>query len=94
MVNAKSLKPIDEAMLHKCFKISKDILIVEQVVSSGSLYDRILEFKEENNYTSKIHFHGFKPGIEITHGSLDEVYKHYKLSNEELLKKINSIFKK
>ena len=94
VVNAKSLKPIDEAMLHKCFKISKDILIVEQVVSSGSLYDRILEFKEENNYTSKIHFHGFKPGIEITHGSLDEVYKHYKLSNEELLKKINSIFKK
>ena len=93
VVNAKSLKPIDEELLHELFKMNKDILLVEQVVSSGSLYDKVLEFKEENNYLSKIHFHGFKPGIEITHGSLDDVYKHYKLSDEELLKKINMVFK-
>lgn len=94
VINAKSLKPIDEALLHEIFKLNLDILIVEQVISSGSLYDKVLEFKEENNYLSKIHFHGFKPGIEITHGSLDDVYKHYKLSDEELLKKMNTVFNK
>lgn len=94
VVNARSLRPIDENMLHELFKKNQNILLVEQVVSSGSLYDRILEFKEENNYTSKVVFHGFKPGIAITHGSLDEVYKHYKLSDDELLKKINKTFEK
>ena len=57
------------------------------------MYHKVLEFKEENNFSSKIHYHGFKPGIEITHGKLDVILKHYKLSNDELLKVINNTFK-
>ena len=93
VVNARSLKPLDEVKLKELFNKNLEILIVEQGVSSGTLYDKVLEFKEENQFTSRIHYHGFKPGIEITHGKLDEILKHYKLSNDELLKVIEQIYK-
>ena len=61
------------------------ILVFEQNVASGTLYSKILEYKEEHGYTNKIFFHGFKPGIEITFGSLDEVYSHYGWSDSEFI---------
>ena len=86
LVNAKSLKPIDENKLKEMFNSNIKILVVEQVVSSGTLYDKILEFKEENDFNSKVIFHGFKPGVSITHGKLEDVYKNYNFSDTELLR--------
>ena len=86
--NARCLKPVDNDMLNKLFSKELPILIVDQNVSSGTLYHKVLEFKEENNYKSKVYYHGFKPGIEITFGSLKDVFENYGLSNDKLKKEI------
>ena len=92
LVNAKSLKPLDLNKLKEIFDSNKKILVIEQVISSGTLYDKILEFKEEKDYTNKVYFHGFKPGVTITHGKLEEVYENYNFSDNELLKVIKEKF--
>ena len=45
----------------------------------------ILEYKEEHGYTNHVFFHGFKPGVEITFGSLDEVYKNYRWDDKSFI---------
>ena len=85
VVNAKSIKPIDEAKLHELFKKNIDIIVVEQNVSSGTLYHKILEFKEENNYKSKVIKHAFNSEVKITHGKMNDVYSHYGFSNDDLV---------
>jgi hypothetical protein len=61
------------------------ILVFEQNISSGTLYSKILEYKEEHGYTNHVFFHGFKPGVEITFGSLDEVYQNYKWDDKSFI---------
>ncbi|RIA64782.1 1-deoxy-D-xylulose-5-phosphate synthase [Anaeroplasma bactoclasticum] len=85
VINARSLKPIDSDALENALATNLPILVFEQNVASGTLYSKILEYKEEHGYTNKIFFHGFKPGIEITFGSLDEVYSHYGWSDSEFI---------
>ena len=85
VVNAKSIKPIDEAKLHELFKKNIDIIVVEQNVSSGTLYHKILEFKEENNYKSKVIKHAFNSEVKITHGKMNDVYSHYGFSSDDLI---------
>ena len=94
VINARSLKPIDINMLNTLFKKNKDILVVEQVVSNGTLYDKILEYKEDNDFTkSKIYKHSFTPDTLITHGKINDVYEAYGFSDSKLLEKIKEVFK-
>ena len=89
VVNAKSIKPIDINMLNKLFDLNLPIMVFEQIISSGSLYDKILEYKENNNFKSKIYKHSFDSDTIITHGKKEDVFKAYGLSNEEILNWIN-----
>ena len=86
--DCKSIKPIDEKALHQIFKNNLPIIIFEQAVSSGTLYHKVLEFKEKYNYNSKIFSHSFDTNVLIPHGSLNDVYEHFGLSDLELLKEI------
>lgn len=92
--NAKSIKPIDYVMLDNIFSNNLPILVVEQVVSSGTLYHKILEYKEEKGYSSKIYKHSFDCDTIIAHGSINDVYEAYDLSDEKILAKINEIIQK
>ncbi len=85
VVNAKSIKPYDENMLNKIFNYNKPIMVFEQIISSGGLYDKILEFKENNNYKSKVYKHSFDSDTIIPHGKKEDVYEAYGLSNDEIL---------
>lgn len=85
VINARSLKPIDINCLNEIFKNKLPILIIEQAVSSGTLYHKILEFKENNNYQSKVYSHAFSSETIIPHGKIEDVYNAYGLSNEKLL---------
>ena len=89
--NAKSIKPIDYIMLDEIFKNNLPILVVEQAVSSGTLFHKILEYKEEKGYTSKVYNHSFSCDTIIPHGSINDVYEAYNLSDGKLLNKINEI---
>ena len=85
VVNAKSIKPVDKVMLDKLFKLGRDIIVIEQVVASGTLYHKILEFKEENNYKSKVIKHAFDSEVKITHGKMSDVYSHYGFADDDLI---------
>lgn len=85
VINARSLKPIDTNKLEDALATNLPIIVFEQNIASGTLYDQILEYKEEHGYTNKIFFHGFKPGARITFGSLEDVYKNYGWSDESFL---------
>ena len=85
VVNAKSIKPVDKNMLNTIFKKELDIVVIEQVVASGTLYHKVLEFKEENNYKSKVIKHTFDSEVKITHGKMKDVYEHYGFGDNDLL---------
>lgn len=86
VVDAKCIKPIDEVLLHKLFKLNADIVVFEQIVASGTLYHKILEFKETNNYKSKVIKHSFDCDAKIPHGKISDIFDHFDLSDEALLK--------
>ena len=93
IINAKCIKPCDNNMLKKMFELNQKIMVFEQVVSAGTLYDKILEYKEENNYTSKIYKHSFNSDTIIPHGKKSDIYKAYGLSDDSILDWINNIIK-
>ena len=84
VINARIIKPLDNDMLNKVFNSFNKILVVEQAISSGSLYHKILEYKEENNFTSKVINHSLKVSDIIPTGSLNDLYDIYGLSDEKL----------
>ena len=91
VINARSIKPIDEEALNKAFSMNKPILVVEQVVASGTLYHQILDFKERNGYLSRVYPHSFTPNELIPHGSMADIYKLVGFSDDELIEKIKEI---
>ena len=83
--DCKSIKPIDEKTLNNIFNNELPIIVFEQAVSSGTLYHKVLEYKEINNFKSKVYKHTFDSETLIPHGSLNDVYAHFGLSDDELL---------
>ena len=80
-------------MLKQIFEMNLPILVFEQVVSSGTLYSKVLEYKEENDYKSKVYKHSFSPDTIIPHGNKKDVYKAYGLSDDEIIDWINNKIK-
>ena len=91
--NAKSIKPIDLDTLKTIFENELPIFVVEQVVASGTLYDKILNVKEEYGYKSKVYSISFKPDTIITFGSINDVLARYGFSNDEIKEFIESKLK-
>ncbi len=85
IVNARIIKPMDLKMLDELFKENIDIIVLEQVVSNGTLYHNILEFKEKHNYNSKVIKHSFEPNTKITHGKMNDIRNHYGFGDNDLL---------
>jgi len=94
VINARSIKPVDYNMLDKIFNFKTPIIVFEQVISSGTLYQKILEYKELKGYTNKVYSHSFTPDTLISHGKRDDVFKAYGFSDSNFLEKIRSIYDK
>ncbi len=93
VVNARFIKPLDNNMLDKLFKMNKKIICFEQIIRSGTLFHQILEYKEKMNYESKIIPYSFDTDTIVVHGSIDDVYKHYHFSDQDILKLIGDNIK-
>ena len=90
IINARCIKPCDKEMLKKMFEMNLKIMVFEQVIGAGTLYDKILEYKEENDYKSKVYKHSFDSDTIIPHGKKKDIYEAYGLSDEEILDWINN----
>lgn len=92
VVNARFIKPMDTNTLRKLLELNIPILVVEQLVRSGTLYHNILEFKEENCFNSRVYTHSFDSNTIIPFGHISDVYEHYGFSDDEILEDIKTKF--
>lgn len=88
LVNARYIRPLDEKILTDIFSTYDEILVIEQVVKQGSLYQSILDFASFHHFKNQVSSVSFDINISLSHGKIDEVLNHNGMSEEELLKKM------
>ncbi len=86
------VKPLDEKLLHQIFKKFNHIMTLEDGVIQGGFGSAVLEFKNENNYTSKVNRLGI-PDEFIEHGTQRELYHICGYDTEGILKTVKKMTK-
>ncbi|MEH6537056.1 MAG: 1-deoxy-D-xylulose-5-phosphate synthase [Psychroserpens sp.] len=84
------VKPLDETLLHSIFTKYKDIVTIENGVTTGGFGSAILEFASKNNYTTRIKILGI-PDTFIEQASIKQQHQSVKIDAESLCILFNSI---
>lgn len=79
----RSLKPLDEKLLHDIFAKYQRIVTIEDGVKIGGFGDAIISFKNKNNYKKPIFKMGI-PDVFIEHGSLIELQEIAGISSSKI----------
>lgn len=90
LINARYIRPIDEAILHEVAKTNDKIIVYEQTHASGSLYQKVLDFLNRFDYDNKVISLSAYNKI-INQGSIKENEKEANLDLDHLLKTINDL---
>ncbi|MBA2173648.1 1-deoxy-D-xylulose-5-phosphate synthase [Halobacillus locisalis] len=85
VVNARFIKPLDDAMLHDIMKKDLPILTVEEAVLQGGFGSSVLEFAEEHDYTSQSVKRMGVPDRFIEHGSVSKLWEEIGLTTENIV---------
>lgn len=85
IVNARFIKPLDEQCLNYIVEHYEEIIVVEQVVTPGSLYYSILNDMQQKHRNVKVRYLSFDPDLPIKHGKIQDVLDHYGFSDEDIL---------
>ena len=91
--NARFIRPIDEEMLNILFNNYDNIIVFENIVSVGALYHDILDFKERNQYKSRIYKFSFDKNQIIPHGSIKDLYVNYGFSENDFINLLKEVEK-
>ena len=81
IINARFIKPFDEAMFNEILKSKKKIYIYEEVCYSGSLGEKLLAYAHKNNYKNKIICFSIKDEF-ILQGKYDIILEELNLDVE------------
>ncbi|MBN9653631.1 1-deoxy-D-xylulose-5-phosphate synthase [Halobacillus sp. GSS1] len=84
VVNARFIKPLDDAMLHDIMKAGLPILTVEEGVLQGGFGSSVLEFAEENEYSSQWVKRMGVPDRFIEHGSVQKLWEEIGLTADHI----------
>ena len=90
IVNARFLKPIDEAILRDIFNNHKYIVTIEDNIIIGGFGSRINKFLIDNNYDNKILNIALEEEF-IPHGDINSLYEAYGLSAKCIAQKIENL---
>ncbi len=86
--NALFIKPMDLTMLDKILESHHLTYVVEDVIKTGGLGSRILEYASEHNKDANtIKIIGY-PNEFIEHGDVLSIEKQYELDTESIIKKV------
>ncbi|GEN52125.1 1-deoxy-D-xylulose-5-phosphate synthase [Halobacillus faecis] len=91
VVNARFIKPLDDAMLHDIMKAGLPILTVEEGVLQGGFGSSVLEFAEEHEYTSQWVKRMGVPDRFIEHGSVDKLWEEIGLTTDHILQNLKQM---
>ncbi|GKW44388.1 1-deoxy-D-xylulose-5-phosphate synthase [Planococcus sp. NCCP-2050] len=90
VVNARFIKPMDTAMLHKIFGRNVPIVTIEEAVLQGGFGSGVLEFAEENDYRGAVIDRLGIPDQFIEHGDVAELMDEIHLNSDEVVKVIKN----
>ena len=90
VINARFIKPMDEAMLHDLFKAGMPIVTIEEAVLQGGFGSAVLEFANEEGYMVPVRRMGI-PDRFIEHGSVKELLNEIGLTTEEVVQNVKKI---
>lgn len=91
VINARYIKPLDEALLHQILKQKIPILTVEESLLKGGFGASVLEFIEANNYKDVIMHRIGLPDEFISHGSVSIILESFGISTTGLVLKIKEM---
>ncbi|MGR9049418.1 1-deoxy-D-xylulose-5-phosphate synthase [Halobacillus faecis] len=91
VVNARFIKPLDDAMLHDIMKAGMPILTVEEGVLQGGFGSSVLEFAEENEYSSQWVKRMGVPDRFIEHGSVQKLWEEIGLTTDHMVQNLKQM---
>ncbi|EBD1503729.1 1-deoxy-D-xylulose-5-phosphate synthase [Listeria monocytogenes] len=91
VINARYIKPLDEALLDQILKQKIPILTVEESLLKGGFGASVLEFIEANNYRDVIMHRIGLPDEFISHGSVSIILESFGISTTGLVLKIKEM---
>lgn len=94
VINARFIKPLDEAMLHDIFQADLPVLTIEEAVLQGGFGSAIMEFAHDHGYHHAFIDRIGIPDRFIEHGSVKELLKEIGLTPENIVVKIKSLMPK
>ncbi|WP_135501295.1 1-deoxy-D-xylulose-5-phosphate synthase [Planococcus koreensis] len=86
VVNARFIKPMDEAILHSIFGRKIPIITLEEAVLQGGFGSGVLEFAEENEYYGAVIHRLGIPDQFIEHGDVAELMDEIHLNSDEVVR--------
>ena len=90
VVNARFVKPFDEALLNQVLSDARLVVTVEEGVLRGGFGQAVAEFLLSHHYTGGFHAFGL-PDRFITHGSRARLLKELGLDSESLSREIRAL---
>ncbi|ARI77104.1 1-deoxy-D-xylulose-5-phosphate synthase [Halobacillus mangrovi] len=90
VINARFIKPLDDAMLHDLLKEEIPVVTIEEAVLKGGFGSSVLEFAEENGYTPWIKRMGV-PDRFIEHGNVKNLWEEIGLTTENINKNLKEM---
>lgn len=91
VVNARFIKPLDEAMLEAIFRTGMPVLTVEEAVLAGGFGSAVLEFAGDHGFSDRIIRRIGIPDCFVEHGSVKELWQEIGLTKDRLIQEVRQI---
>ncbi|EUJ31793.1 1-deoxy-D-xylulose-5-phosphate synthase [Listeria floridensis FSL S10-1187] len=91
VVNARFIKPLDEAMLRDFLNRKLAILTVEEALLAGGFGSAVLEFAEAEGYDDAVIHRIGLPDEFISHGSVELLLEEHGVSKQHIERKITEM---
>ncbi|MBU9724156.1 MULTISPECIES: 1-deoxy-D-xylulose-5-phosphate synthase [Bacillaceae] len=91
VVNARSIKPLDEGMLQELAEKNQKIVTVEEAALQGGFGSAVLEYFHDNDYHHMVVERMGIPDKFIEHGSVSQLLEEIGLTSDQLVKQAKKI---
>ncbi|MBB5325267.1 1-deoxy-D-xylulose-5-phosphate synthase [Anoxybacillus tepidamans] len=91
VVNARFIKPMDEAMLHELFESNMPLLTIEEAALQGGFGSAVLEFAHDHGYHQTVIQRMGIPDRFIEHGSVKELLQEIGLTTVHVVDRVKTM---
>lgn len=94
VINARFIKPMDEAMLHELFSSEVPVLTIEEAILQGGFGSAVLEFAHDQGYHHTVIERMGIPDQFIEHGNVNELLEEINLTTDEVKSRVRRLIPK